>query len=559
MRTHLGIMALLLSVTSVPTSQAEDYVSKVKKAVEHITLNQPGTPPFHLRAELAPSFERDKGSARTGEVEIWWAAPDRWKREVRSPEFHQIDIMNGGHEWQKNDGDYFPEWLREMAVELVTPVPSLQEVLEQVKDADSRHMMRQLNISWVINTGTPEVHNIIRSGFAFSDDGQLLYGYGFGWGGDYKNYQKFHNRLVARKVSWLTPEVTATVNTLEDLGQVCDSLFKPDALAGETQLLSTVLLDEPSFRKNLLPTEPVAWPTVQDGPFQGNVTTIVVVDREGKVREIESVVSENSAMNDTGEKAVRNMRFKPFMVNGVPVQAVSQFTLPFKTGRPAGSENFSSAETYFERGRKVSFPAAARKSPYLLRAEFQFGGPGGSVQTGHYQDTWLDEDHWIRKAEAGDSSCTRSQDGDERYRDSPGQQAGILCLVLSVMEPIPAIDTFHESDWRVTRESLNGISTIRLLAGREGPDGKPDAQSRAYWFDDSGLLVQANIGGMETRRSDFQDFDGIRVAHRLEILKGGALAMKIHVTELTSVATASSEAFRLKGHEWKRAFTDEVR
>lgn len=50
---------------------AENLAKEVKKAVERSTLDQPGTKAFHLRATVAPSFERDKESGRTGEVEIW--------------------------------------------------------------------------------------------------------------------------------------------------------------------------------------------------------------------------------------------------------------------------------------------------------------------------------------------------------------------------------------------------------------------------------------------------------------------------------------------------------
>jgi hypothetical protein len=105
---------------------AENLAKEVKKAVEHSKLDQPGTKAFHLRATLAPSFERDKESGRTGGVEIWWASPTRWKREVRSPEFHPVDIVDGARDWQKNEGDYFPEWLREVAVALINPVPPLR-------------------------------------------------------------------------------------------------------------------------------------------------------------------------------------------------------------------------------------------------------------------------------------------------------------------------------------------------------------------------------------------------------------------------------------------------
>lgn len=112
---------------------AENLAKEVKKAVERSTLDQSGTTAFHLRATVAPSFERDKESGRRGEVEIWWASPTQWKREVRAPELHQIEIMDGARDWQKNEGDYFPSGCNRP---LFRPVPPLDQVLEQAKAAE---------------------------------------------------------------------------------------------------------------------------------------------------------------------------------------------------------------------------------------------------------------------------------------------------------------------------------------------------------------------------------------------------------------------------------------
>ncbi len=117
------VAVLAIAVGMSASDDAEKDAKTVKKAVERSTLDQPGTKPFHLKAVLTPSFERDKDSGRTGEVEIWWTSPTQYRRELRSPEFHQISIVNNGKEWQKNEGDYFPEWLREVAVELIDPIP----------------------------------------------------------------------------------------------------------------------------------------------------------------------------------------------------------------------------------------------------------------------------------------------------------------------------------------------------------------------------------------------------------------------------------------------------
>jgi hypothetical protein len=85
--------------------------------------------------------------------------------------------------------------------------------------------------------------------------------------------------------------------------------------------------------------------------------------------------------------------------------------------------------------------------------------------------------------------------------------------VLAVVEPIPAIDTFWEGDWKIKRDMVDGVGTIRVLAGYEGPNGSLDPEhSRGYWFDESGRLLKTYSAGLETQRSDFQSFGDVQVA-----------------------------------------------
>lgn len=323
---------VLLAITLLPAfSHAENLEKEIKKAAERSTLDQTGTKPFHLKALIAPSFERDKDSGRTGEIEIWWASPTQWKRELQSPGFHRIEIIDGGHRWQKNEGDYFPEWLQEIGLELVKPIPPLDDVLAHVKDAEVRHLGPMTNVNWITNTGTAEVHNIQRSWVALQNStGLLLYAGGLGWGAEFKEYSDFHGRKVARKVSGGSPEVTARVVALEDLGVTPPNFFDATVPGGDALPLQTVPVDETTLRKNLLGMDPPSWPALRDGPLQGNFTTWIVVDRAGKVRDIGTRVAENQGVYEAGQRAVESMRFKPFVIDGVPVQVLSQVTVPFK-------------------------------------------------------------------------------------------------------------------------------------------------------------------------------------------------------------------------------------
>jgi hypothetical protein len=547
---------------AVKVAHGEDLARVVRKAAERSTLNQPGTKPFHLKATLAPSFERDAQAGLTGDIEVWWASPTRWKREIHTPQFSQVAIVNGDREWQKNEGDYFPEWLREVAVALVEPVPNLNQVLDRVKGCDVRTMMGQMNCSWMEASSDGHVASSMGAGIALNmQTGLLNYGSGLGWGAELQHYQDFHGRQIARTVKSGHPGVTATVTVLEDLGNIPPSFLDAGPAGASAEALRTAVVDEISLRKNLVPGTPVTWPAMKDGPLEGVLSATVVIDRSGMVREVGTIVSANPMLSDTARQFVQSMRFKPYLLNGEPVQVVSRLTIPFKTTRPAGMESFDSARSYFERARKIGFPAASGSSgPYVLHAEFTMMGRDGQAVTGHYADTWVDDAHWRREAWLGSSHYVRSCKGDQRYEFGAGQDAALLKFVVHALEPIPAIDTFVESDWRIKRDPVAGGDTVRVFTGYESPDGRLDAvHSRGYWFDPEGQLVKTFFAGLETRRSDFEEFHGAQIAHRINVYKDGKLGVEIRVADITAATGVPGDTFEVRGHKTTRAFTDEVR
>jgi Gram-negative bacterial TonB protein C-terminal len=341
-------------------AHAQDMAKQVQHAAKLSTLDQKGTKPFHLEATLTSTSQSDRASNQTGEVEIWWVSPERWRREVRSPEFKQVQIVDGAHVWQKNDGDFFPEWLRNLAIELVDPVPPLDHVVERVKTADVRSLMGQTHAQWMNMGSDGTVSKGIGAGIALKQDtGLILYGSEVGWNGAFADYSDFHGLKVARKVN------AAIVTVLEDLpAGLPNDFFDASATGGDAHLLSTVVVDEPMLRKNLLPVTQVTWPALANGPLEGAMITEITVDRDGAVRSVGTVVSDNPGLNDAARDWISKIKFRPYLVNGEPVQVVSTLTLPFKTTRPAGSESFDSARTYFERGRELGFLAAKDDSGY---------------------------------------------------------------------------------------------------------------------------------------------------------------------------------------------------
>jgi hypothetical protein len=553
MRLCLTVLLLL----AIPlAAHAEDNTSRVRKAIERSTLDQPGTKPFHLKATLAPSFERDKASDRTGTIEIWWYSPTQWKRDLAIPGFHLVEISDGSHHWQHSEGDYFPEWLREIAVAIIQPVPNRDQVLAHIKTAEVRTIRYSTYLNWMAFSSNG-------AGITIDDNsGLLVHGGGLDWDFENHEYSAFHNLLIARKVAasgGSGPEVTAKITTLEDLGPIPAGLFDTTQPGSDLNPIRTVAVDELALRKNLQPQSPPTWPVLKDGPLEGAVTTTIVVDREGKVHDVGFMVADNPGANDAGRAYISSMRFQPYLLNGQPVQAFSRITLPFKTTRPAGVETFDSARNYFEHGRVLTSPAAlANPTPYILHATLQAGTKDG-VQTGQYTDTFLSATEWCREATIGQSRFVRCRNNDKTYLLSDGPDAKLLQIVLKAIEPIPAIDTFVESDWRISRQTLDSASLVRVATGYEAADGTLDAQSRGLWFNSDGLLIRSHFGGLDTVQSQFQDFHGAQIPHQIDVLASGKLGVRISVTSIESATDLSPKSFVLSGHEWKRQFTDETR
>jgi hypothetical protein len=144
--------------------------------------------------------------------------------------------------------------------------------------------------------------------------------------------------------------------------------------------------------------------------------------------------------------------------------------------------------------------------------------------------------------------------------ESDGPDAGVLRLLLMVMEPIPAGDTMTESDWRIRRDTVSSVSAIRVFRGPEGPKGELDpVQSQGYWFNQAGQLIKAYFKGIEILPSNVEPFDAVQVARQIDLVKDGSHAMRINIKEIGQANPDALKDFKLKGHEWQRAFTAEER
>jgi hypothetical protein len=134
-------------------------------------------------------------------------------------------------------------------------------------------------------------------------------------------------------------------------------------------------------------------------------------------------------------------------------------------------------------------------------------------------------------------------------------------LVFQLMEPIPAMDSFVEMDWRINSEMVGDVKAVRVLSGYESPEGKLDPQqARGFWFDANGNLLKTYFSGVETLRSDFENFQNVHVARRIDVFHDSTAVMHIRISEISGAEDAlPKNVFEIKGHEVSKEYSSEAR
>jgi len=224
------------------------------------------------------------------------------------------------------------------------------------------------------------------------------------------------------------------------------------------------------------------------------------------------------------------------------------------------AETVDNAGAYFDRARKLGFPAAGQTAPYQLKAEFTTRAASGAVATGTYTDTWVSEKQWRREAKIGESRFVRSRNGKKWYRLDDGPDATLLQFVLTALEPLPDPKAGEKDKWKIEPSTAGGATTTKVWRGKENSDETPDPQHfEAYWFDAGGQLTRSYLNGLEIQRDKFEAFSGVQVARQLQVSVTGKVGMKINITDVQPLGKVDTKMFTLKGNDWQREYTSEVR
>jgi hypothetical protein len=335
----LGFIAVsLLLITSSAQSQIKrtqvPLGDTLRKALAQASLTGENARPFHLRVTV--SEPENPQSPYQGTIEEWWQSADTWRRVVTDKDgMRQTIVVAHGMETERDEGDYFPLWLRSFVTALFDPVPGAASLeastamIEQITlpngDTSDACVRGETKVgsgdrsigaySVVCFSGRQGLKSIVTPRYTM----------------EFKDFQKFGQVKVARRLMddpEPGTELVGAVAVLEDL-KGGEDLFQPlethdarfQAVAVSWQELEKLTADAPAIQ----------WPAVRSGNTSGRLAMYVSIDATGQVREAWPLNSDNAGLEDPAREQVRKWKLKPMTDKGQAVQVDGVIAFAFGT------------------------------------------------------------------------------------------------------------------------------------------------------------------------------------------------------------------------------------
>jgi TonB family protein len=535
------LLLLVVPLLSLAQDDTAEFRALIEKSVASTSLTTLGSQPFHLKLEAADST-KVRPEYKT-ELEVWWAAPDKWRRELKSPMFSETAVQSGQSYSESTSGDYLPWWLHELMTVPLTPMP-VEELatVEPELSGMADHSHAQWESPFSDGANTISIHNSIlfdgvvpKEVFTRTVSATL------------SAYQRFGAKNVPRSFEFFDKQTTirAYVVGLEQLDDDSDALFAVAHDTGFNTRTRFVEVPQASLENNKLETPPMVWPVVHTFPDTGVIAVHITLDRTGAIRDV--------VLSSPAAEQIRNWKFKPYLVDGAPVQVSTYISVPFKAKFELLGENSAALEAQpfverIKRSRELSDLNLPGCRPFHLVASFHWG----DAAPGNSDLIWQEPTKWRRETKLGDVTVLESQLGDRVYRKVVGAPASPK----QIDDVIQELDghlpdkrySIYEGDWGQSAVKWNGADVVRVARGQVDQQNNP-LNGQAYWFTPKGLL----LGAFETSRTssylNFADWNGKQVPRLIDVSEKGSVVLRLEITQIDDLPSQTDSAFVLEGVE----------
>ena len=340
MRTQSFIAACLSCVlcASVAAQKPSELIQRVQSADANSALDAPDLKPWHLK--LSVQLFDDKGKPTDqGTIEEWWKSDGSDRREYSTNAYKATEIRAGGKLYRSKDVPSPPYLLELLREQVVHPV-SHSDLDGQLRPEIRRDPFGKVQLECVMLSQTLKQFGAIPLGlfptYCF-DVGQDALRASFQFGEQFvlrNALGAFEGRHVATRVIVTTgtiPEAKADVEKLEVLSAAdFETRISPDLIEREAHpvelssgTVAGMALDQPT------PNYPLS---ARQQRESGTVVLHAILGADGHIHALKLVSTPGADLAISAIAAVRRWKYKPYLVEGVPVDVETTINVNYTFG-----------------------------------------------------------------------------------------------------------------------------------------------------------------------------------------------------------------------------------
>lgn len=296
-------------------------------------LGSPDMKPWHLKANCQ-TFDADGNPKDQGVFEEWWANPTKYKISYASKGFNQVEYRDGDKDLVTGDAEMvlLPE---EMIQDyLVNPLPGVKD-LEPLRYSSTSKMFGPVKLKCVEPTHLKSTLTIqLAKYYCFSQKIAVIRMENLGGSFDviFNGIAVAGGHFIANQISVgnaNVPLLSVTVTNMDFPTKMDDAIFVAPASAIP---VSPIRIKPQELAGRRIGGKDVLYPSdAKLKRIQGLVMLECDISKAGDVVDLR-VVSGPKELQQSSYDAVKTWKYKPYLLNGHPVEARSKITVIYTLG-----------------------------------------------------------------------------------------------------------------------------------------------------------------------------------------------------------------------------------